>query len=143
MQTNYSQEMQPAIVGALADLVFKTTDSYYAEGDITAGVPVVPGTDAAKQIKVCEAGGAANVIGITQFVHKQVAKGETYYPDGYVVPVVTRGRVWVEVDGDVTAHTAAKYDPDKGVWSASGSEEISNAKFITGTTSGMAVVEIG
>ena len=50
MQMNYSQEMQPAIVGMLADTTFKTTDSYHVEDEkgINAGVPVVPGTDAAQ-----------------------------------------------------------------------------------------------
>lgn len=142
---NYSQEMQPAIVGMLADVMFKTTDSYHVEGadGIAAGVPVVPGTNPATQVKACATGEAAKVIGITQFVHKQLVPGEAYYSEGYVVPVVTRGRVWVKTTGTIVAHTAAKYDPANGVWSASGSEEVANAKFITANTSDMAVVEIG
>ena len=33
MQKNYSQEMQPAIVGMLADTTFKTTDSYHVDDE--------------------------------------------------------------------------------------------------------------
>lgn len=145
MQKNYSQEMQPAIVGMLADTTFKTTDSYHVEDEkgINAGVPVVTGTDAAKQIKACGADDGAKVIGVTMFVHKQLTGGENYYDKGYVVPVVTKGRVWVAVEGDVVAQTAAKYDATKNVWSASGTVEVANAKFITANTHGMAVVQIG
>ena len=108
MQKNYSQEMQPAIVGMLADTTFKTTDSYHVEDEkgVNAGVPVIPGTDAGTQVKACGADDGAKVIGVTMFVHKQLTDGENYYDKGYVVPVVTKGRVWVAVDGDVVAQTA-------------------------------------
>lgn len=145
MQKNYSQEMQPAIVGMLADTTFKTTDSYHVEDEkgVNAGVPVIPGTDAGTQVKACGADDGAKVIGVTMFVHKQLTDGENYYDKGYVVPVVTKGRVWVAVEGDVVAQTAAKYDATKKVWSATGTVEVANAKFITANTQDMAVVQIG
>lgn len=141
MQLNYDLEMQPAIVGMLADTVFKTTDSYHVEGKdgIVPGMPVVAGTDA-RQVKFCD--DCTKVIGIAMFVHKEVRPKEAYYKKGYVAPIVTNGRVWVAVDGDVTAHTVAKYDIENKVWSADNGVEVPNVKFISAAQGGMAVVEI-
>lgn len=142
MINNYGLEMQPNIVGGLYDLSVKTTDSFMAEEGVDAGVPVKVSKEG--YVKAIDTGEAANAVGIVQFVHKQVVDGsETYYQKGYVVPVVTRGRVWVRTSGDITANTAAKYDPATKAWKADGSEEIPNAKFITGATQDMAVVQIG
>lgn len=142
MQKNYDLEMKPAIVGMLADASVKTTDSFMVEDEagVKPGVPVLPGTNPAKQVKAMTDAGTA-VIGIVQHVHKEATN--PYYPVGMVVPVVTRGRVWVEVDGDVDAYGATKYDQASGKWSKTAGQDVANAKFITGANSGMAVVQIG
>lgn len=144
MQTSYSLELQPAIVGSLYDLSTKTVDSFCAEEAMNAGVPVVPGTKEGL-IKAVATGGAANIIGIAMFTHKQPIEGaEKYYEKGYILPVVTLGRVWVEVEGEVTPFTTeVKFDPSKGKFTSDGSETVPNAKFITSAVQGMAVVQIG
>lgn len=143
MNMNYSQEMQPAIVGDLYDLSVKTTDSYVAEEGVNCGVPVKMGTKEGI-VKEIATGEASDALGVVMFEHKQLLDASaTYYQKGYVMPVVSRGRVWVKVDGEITPNTAAKYDPATKVWKADGSEEIPNAKFITSANAGMAVVQIG
>ena len=143
MQLNYNLEMQPAVAGSLYDLSTKTVDSFSAEEAMNAGVPVIPGT-AEGLVKPVATGEAAKAIGIAAFTHKQDIEGaEKYYEKGYILPVITCGRVWVAVEGDITAFSAAKYDPTTGKWKADGSEEIPNAKFITSANSGYAVVQIG
>lgn len=143
MQLNYDLELQPALVGMLADTSAKITDSYHVEcGEkevVRPGTPVVGGTDA-RQVKCCD--DCAKVFGIVMHTHKEVRPNAKYYPEGYVVPVVTFGRVWVAVDGDVTAHTVAKYDVDQKVWSATNGTEVPNVKFVSAAQGGMAVVEI-
>ena len=139
MQLNYDLEMQPAIVGMLADVSAKITDSYHIEGKVLPGQPVVAGTDA-RQVKCCD--DCTKVIGIVMFAHKEQRPNTQYYPEGFVAPVVTFGRVWVAVDGDVTAHTVAKYDVSAGVWSASSGAEVPNVKFVSAAQCGMAIVEI-
>lgn len=143
MQLKYNLELQPAVAGALYDLSTKTVDSFAAEEALDAGVPVVAGT-VEGTVKAANTGDASNIIGIAMFTHKQDIEGaEHYYEAGYVLPVVTSGRVWVAVEGDITPRTAAKYDPATNVWKADGSEEVPNAKFITSANDGYAVVQIG
>lgn len=137
MQKHYDLEMKPAIVGMLADLTNKTTDSYIAEEDFCPGVAVMFGTNPAKQVKKFAEGGS--FAGVAMHEHKELT--HPYYPAGYCAPVVTKGRVWVKVDGDVAAGSTAKYDAANEVWSATNGIAIMGA-FRTNAIDGMAVVEI-
>ena len=138
MQMNYELEMQPANVGGLGDAMFKTTDSYLAEEAICPGMAVALGTNPAKQVKELAEG--AQFAGIAMHAHKELV--HPYYPEGYCVPVVTEGRVWVKVEGDVVAGKPACYDPAKKAWVAEGGIQLSCAAYRTNTISGMAMVEI-
>lgn len=138
MQMNYELEMQPALVGGLGDTVFKTTDSYLAEEDICPGMAVALGTNPAKQVKVMSDGAA--FAGIAMHAHKELA--HPYYPVGYCLPVVTEGRVWVKVDGDVKAGETACFNPETGLWSNKDGVQLNCAGFRTNTINGMAMVEI-
>lgn len=138
MQMNYELEMQPALVGGLGDTVFKTTDSYLAEEPICPGMAVALGTNPAKQVKVLSEG--AQFAGIAMHAHKELV--HPYYPKGYCVPVVTEGRVWVKVDGDVKAGEVACFDPATSLWSNKGGVQLSCTGFRTNTINGMAMVEI-
>lgn len=141
MTMNYAQEQAIGLAGALADLTVKVTDSFSAEEDMTVGLPVIRGTVPDKQCKLLTVEGAC--LGITQHVHKEQWQGVAYYPTNYTVPVVTKGRVYVNVDGAVVAGTPAKYDKTNKVWSASAGVAVSNVKFVTSTSAkGIAVVEI-
>ena len=159
MQTNYKLEMDPALVGQIADLSNHTIDSFAAEAGLDAGVPVKRGTDPTAQVlPVSAEGDAADAIGIVIHEHKEhVAAGQAYYPEQYVVGVMTKGRIWVQTGGAVTAGAAAKYNVTDGTFvenapegegdedSEAVVEELGcGAKFITSTTAaGLAVIEIG
>lgn len=138
MQMNYDIEMQPALVGGLGDTVFKTTDSYLAEEAICPGEAVALGTNPAKQVKVMTED--ATFAGIAMHAHKELA--HPYYPVGYCLPVVTEGRVWVKVDGDVKAGETACFNPETKMWSNTNGIKLPCAGFRTNTISGMAMVEI-
>ena len=145
MQLSYDLEMQTAIAGALADASVKVTDSYRAEGEdgIAPGVPVIAGTGSNQVKAVTASGEAASVIGVAQHAHKSLSDStsEPYYPEGYVLPVLTRGRIWVAVDDtEISANTDAYYDYDNAIWSASAGEAVADAKFVSAAENGYAVV---
>lgn len=142
MQMNYELEMQPANVGGLGDLVFKTTDSYLAEEAICPGMPVQFGTDAAKQVKIFADG---DFCGVAMHAHKELV--HPYYPEGYCVPVVTSGRVWVKVEGEISAKDVpVYYNANTNTWAevnAEGFIKVSAVKFRSHNIQGMAMLEIG
>ena len=96
-------EMSPAIVGQLADLSCKTVDSFAAEVALNPGDIVIRGTNAEKQVKLPASGTVKDAIGIVIHEHKEPGTADGYYPIGYAVGVLTRGRIWVPVSKAVTA----------------------------------------
>lgn len=151
MQTSYNPEMPRALVGQIADLSNKTVDSFAAEEALNPGVPVMRGTVPDKQVLAVDAeGDAAKAIGVVIHEHKEpTGANEKYYPQGYAVGVMTKGRIWVQTGGAVTAGAAANYKVADGTFVAdavaSGIEALAcGAKFITSTSAaGLAIVEIG
>ena len=141
MQMNYELEMQPALVGGLGDLVFKTTDSYLAEEDMCPGMAVEYGTNAANQVKIY---GEGDFCGVAMHSHKELA--HPYYAAGRCVPVVTQGRVWVKVEGEISAKDVLVYfNKATNAWSevnAEGCVKVPNVKFRTKAIQGMAMLEI-
>lgn len=152
MIKQYAENMETGFPGMLYDLSDKTVDSFAVEGEdgIGVGVAVIRGTNSEKQVKAAStAGDGANVIGITMHTHKELPGDGAYYPEGYAVPVVTKGRVWVQTGGAVDAGDVANIKLADGTFVAdavaSGIEAIGcGAKFITSTdAAGIAVIEIG
>lgn len=160
MQLSYAIEMDTAHAGDLADLSIKTTDTFAAEEPMCPAMPVVYGENEKLCKVLADEADAEKVIGITQFTHKEndavirFVKGEDgelvakapdcvgYYPEGWAVPVVTRGRVWVKVDGDIEGGVA-KFDIENKVWSSTNGVEVPLAVFkTTATHDGLAIVEI-
>jgi len=149
MQTVYSQNMNPAFAGMLADLSVKTVDSRAAQGEISLGFGVVGGTNPEKQVKV-PSGNITGFQGVALHQAKeQDASGKVTYKDKDTVPVLTKGRVWVPVigavayDGDVyLIHTGA--NAGKFTGSAGANQgQVGGAKFKTSTsTDGLAVLEL-
>lgn len=142
-------EMSPAIVGQLADLSCKTVDSFAAEVALNPGDLVIRGTNAEKQVKLAGTGTVANAIGIVIHEHKEPGTADGYYPIGYAVGVLTRGRIWVPVSKAVTAGKIANYKiaekafTDEAVASGIEAPGVS-CVFLTSTTAkGMAEIEVG
>lgn len=149
---NYSLNMDEAYAGMLYDLSDKQIDTFAVEDTdgISAGAAVIRGTEPAKQVKAANASGdGAKVIGVVLHTHKELVSSGKYYEKGYAVPVVTKGRIYVNVGGAVTAGKTANIKLTDGTFVedavASGIEAVGcGAKFITSTSAaGVAVVELG
>lgn len=144
MQTTYSQTQPIAFAGLLADATLGTVDSFLAETALGFGVPVIRGTNKARQVKaVSAAGDAAKVIGFT--VHDQCHEQAAFAVKD-TVGVLTTGRIWVKVAtavvaGDLAgvAETAAA-----GIGKVDATYlAITGAKFISSAAAnGFAIVEI-
>lgn len=144
MQTTYSQYMAPAFAGMLADATLGTVDSFLAETAIGFGVPVIRGTNKARQVKPVSTGGdAAKVIGIA--IHDQCHEQSAYNAKD-AVNVLTAGRAWVQVAVAVVAGDAAgvsevaatKWGKVDATYLA-----VTGAKFISSAAAnGFAIVEI-
>ena len=152
MQTSYSQYMEPAIAGTLYDISYHRVDSYAVETDnIYPGMGVIIGTNKEKQVKLAAAT-TTTIKGIVMLQAKeQDASGNVFYKDKDTVPVLNKGRIWVNVIEAVTAESQAFLifsGADKGKWAAAAgtgpiASAITGAKFITSTTgAGLAVVEL-
>lgn len=133
---SYGQDV--AVIGMKADSTVDVIDSYAGEGAINVGKAVELGTDPAKQVK--ESVTAANVIGIAIF--EQKADETPLYPDGYAVPVMTFGDVWVEVSETVTAG-ASVYLSSAGAFGSSTGSAISGMTYLTSAGAGeLAIVRV-
>lgn len=133
---SYGQDV--AVIGMKADSTVDVIDSYAGEGAINVGKAVELGTDPAKQVK--ESVTAANVIGIAIF--EQKADETPLYPDGYAVPVMTFGDVWVEVSESVTAG-ASVYLSTAGAWGSSTGSAVSGMTYLTSAGVGeLAIIRV-
>lgn len=103
----WGQDMAVAIAGMKADATVDVVDSFAAETELNPGDAVIRGTDAGAQIKAAgTSGDGAKVIGIAVHTHKGYDGVGAYYEQGYCVPVMTFGDVYVKVGGTVTAGSA-------------------------------------
>lgn len=152
-QTSYSQYQAAGFAGLLYDSGFTDKMSYTAEGDIAFGFPVILGTDKEAQVAPMGtgAGQAALVVGISVAAHdvEQQADGSVVYPDEHTVPVLKKGRIWMQTSDAVVAGAVANVTLADGTVTdaavASGIEAFTQftARFITSTSdAGLAVVEI-
>lgn len=92
-----------AVPGMKADSTIDVVDSFCAEVALNPGAAVVRGTGDQQVKPVSAAGDIANVIGIAVHTHKDYCGTGAYYEEGYCLPVMTFGDVYVEVGGTVTA----------------------------------------
>ena len=99
----YQQGMPVAIPGMKADSTIDVVDSFCAEAALNPGAAVVRGTGDQQVKPVSVAGDITNVIGIAVHTHKDYSGTGAYYEEGYCLPVMTFGDVYVEVGGTVTA----------------------------------------
>ena len=128
----YQQGMPVAIPGMKADSTIDVVDSFCAEAALNPGAAVVRGTGDQQVKPVSVAGDIANVIGIAVHTHKDYSGTGAYYEEGYCLPVMTFGDVYVEVGGAVTAGGAVAMTVTDGVAAFVASGE--GATNVTGMT---------
>lgn len=102
--TWYGYDDAPAFAGMKADNSVDVCDSFASEGGVNPGDVVVRGTDTQHQCKVPSAVTHTDaILGIAVHVHREPAQGDAYYEDGYVLPVMSFGDIYVVAGGDVKA----------------------------------------
>lgn len=99
----YATNQDKGFPGMKANVTVDTVDSFASEGGVNPGDPVIRGTDPEKQVKAAAASDGPNVIGIAVHTHKDPGESGAYYEDGYCLPVMTSGDVYVQAGEDVTA----------------------------------------
>lgn len=96
----------PALCGMKADSAIDTVDSYAAaEGGVNPGEPVIFADEDGKTVKTATVADAGKMIGVAVHVHREPRT--PYYEEGYAVPVMTMGDIWVRAAGDVKANDSA------------------------------------
>lgn len=150
MQTSYNMYQGEGFPGLIYDTMFTDKMSFSAEdGDIRFGVPVMPGTDPARQVRVATTGAAAIGVSVRTLAVEQPATGEPGYKVTETVSVLKRGRIWVRTNDAVLADTPANIVIANGTFTDAAVEagieapEKFSARFITGTSAaGLAVIEV-
>ena len=152
-QLSYSQYQDAGFAGMLYDTGDNNVMSYAAEAAVGFGKPVTLGTNKESEVNpvTTSVGQAALAVGIalaSQTV-EQTSGGVAQYAATETVPVIKRGRVWVETDDAVTAGAVANLKLSNGKFTdeavTTGIEAFTQftARFITSTAgAGLAVVEI-
>lgn len=114
--TWYGYDDAPAFAGMKADNSVDVCDSFASEGGVNPGDVVVRGTDTQKQCKVPAAVTSTDtILGIAVHVHREPPEqGVAYYEDGYVLPVMSFGDIYVVAGGDVKAGDPVAVTIDKG-----------------------------
>lgn len=131
----YQDGNAPGFPGMKADAAADTVDSFACEGGCNPGDLVIRGTDPEKQAKAASAAGD-KPLGIVVHVHKEPeAEDAPYYPDGYTVPVMTAGDVFVTAGGTVAAGDAVAFTTKKGFTKGTETTASGNV-FLTGGDEG-------
>lgn len=152
-QTSYVQNLDPGFNGQLWDLVDSNVMSYAAEAIVGFGKFVTLGTSKEKEVNpvTTSVGQAALAVGVAVASHavEQTSAGLAQYAATDTVPVLKRGRIWLETDDAVVAGAVANLKLSSGKVTdeavTTGIEAFTqfSARFITGTSAaGLAVVEI-
>jgi hypothetical protein len=156
-QSTYGAYQDAGQAGMLYDTDFRDVMSYSAVGAVKFGGVVKLGTNPATQVSIIgtDAGEGAKAVGIAvasasvEAAFPFVANAVTSYPATVSVPVLKRGRVWVETNDAVVAGASANLHLATGKFTdeavAAGIEAFTQFKatFITGTSgAGLAVLEI-
>lgn len=118
----YQYEQPVAIPGMKADASVDVVDSFCAEAAMNPGEAVVRGTIDGQAKPVATAGDISNAIGVAVHTHKDYDGTGAYYEEGYCVPVMTFGDVYVAVGSAVVAggQAAIVIGADGAEWVASG-----------------------
>lgn len=151
MQTSYSMYMNAGNAGTKYDLSFSRVDSYAAENTVYPGRAVINGTKVGEQVKTPLTTG--DFVGVAMLQAKEKdSSGEIKYNAGETVPVLNKGRIWVEVSAPVAVGSSVYYHHSgdnagkfTGTSDTTGSTTtaVPGAKFITAASdAGIAVLEL-
>ena len=118
----YQYEQPVGIPGMKADASVDVCDSFCAEVAMNPGNAVIRGTADGQAKPVAVSGDISNIIGVAVHTHKDYEGIGAYYEEGYCVPVMTFGDVYVEVGSSVAAggQAAIVVGADGPVWAAHG-----------------------
>lgn len=152
-QTTVAMYGDASFAGMLGDTGFTDKMSYTAEAAVPFGVPVQLGTDPARQVKVLttSVGQAALAYGVSiaSMVIEQNSAGVAQYSQYDTVPVLKKGRIWMNTDDAVVAGAVANLKLSSGKVTdeavTTGIEAFTqfSARFLTGTSAaGLALVDI-
>ncbi len=153
MQTTYDQYNLEGQVGTIADTSLRQTDSFSAQGVVGIGKAVVLGTNKERQIVQAGTGvgQGALIVGISmlsQSIEQVQSSGLVQYADKTTVPVMRKGRIWVETNDAVVAGAVANFHLASGKFTdeavATGIEAMGiKARFFRGNTAaGLAILEV-
>ncbi len=138
----YAQNQDKGFPGMKANTTVDTVDSFASEGGVNPGDPVIRGTDPEKQVTVAATSGdGAKVIGIAVHTHKDPNETGAYYEDGYCLPVMTSGDIYVTAGDDSIVAGGQAYVSISGgtatfVSGGEGAESVSGMKFMESGTEG-------
>ncbi len=110
----YASEDAKGFPGMKADSTTHVIDSFCADGGINPGDVVIRGTADGTAKAAASAADGKNGIGIAVHVHREVPVSGKYYEDGYSVPVMTFGDIYVTAGGDVAAGDKAEITVTNG-----------------------------
>lgn len=110
MQTEYNFYMDKATPGMLVDAENAYIESSLADGSVSFGLAVVPGTDAEDQVKTPSAlTDLFRGIAVNTHAVQQNTSGDGLYADTTAVSVLRRGKAWVYTNDTVSADDAAYF----------------------------------
>lgn len=108
----YGTDDAPGFPGLKANTSVDVCDSFTSEGGVNPGDAVIRGTVDGKCKALTSNADADKVIGIAVHVHREPRDG-AYYEDGYCLPVMSFGDIYVRASGDVHAGEAAAISVDE------------------------------
>lgn len=159
MQTSYAMYNATGQVGRIYDTALRQTDTYLAQGAVGIGKAVVLGTATETDTsrgQIVQAGTGvgqgALIVGISEFsqtLETSASGGTVQYADKAAVPVMKKGRIWVETNDAVVAgavanfHLASGKFTDASVGAGIEATTLIKLRFVTGNSAaGLAAVEV-
>lgn len=121
VQTTYSTNHAEGFKGQIADENDAVVMSGLAEGDIPVGIAVVRGTVNTRGVAVPAATGIFRGV-VVRNLHQleDASSGVLEVQDGNEVPLLTRGTIFVELDGTVTVDMAVTFADVGGLFGPAG-----------------------
>ena len=118
----YQYEQPLGIPGMKADASVDVCDSFCAETAMNPGDAVIRGTQDGQAKPVAASADISSVIGVAVHTHKEYEGAGAYYEEGYCLPVMTFGDVYVAVGSAVSAggQAAIVVGADGPLWVAHG-----------------------
>ena len=142
IQTVFNERTPVGLKGRRVDMGEWNTITMLPEDDsVGVAVPVMQGTS---DDQIVEYDGDGFFRGITELDQVAVYDADDNYAQGYNVPVMEFGVIWVVAGAAVVVGTAANFDAATKNWSTAGTVEVPGAFFISSGASGDLVkVRIG